>query len=170
MCLCPGHTKCVHVSYFNTFLFNCYIYLLSLKSLNWKHQLICFSVWITLVNFALEQVHNETFNQWSSKDIWAVGGLLHSSESTWWKKQHSLDNCWLWTCKASLPGTLCHFSLKYVFQSGTLTPHRRTFSSTGLYPPASSCRQNCIWVVVILCFIKGGNNSIYATFPCGDSR
>lgn len=45
----------VHVSYFNTFLFNCYIYLLTLKSLSWKHQFICFSVWITLANFALER-------------------------------------------------------------------------------------------------------------------
>lgn len=56
MCLYPGHTKCVCFSHFNTFLFHFYIYLISLKSLvmQWKQQLICCSVWITVTDLTLE--------------------------------------------------------------------------------------------------------------------
>lgn len=113
MCLCPGHTKCVHVSHFNTFLFHFYIYLMSLKCLHWKQQLICFPVWITLTDFTLEWPMQRTF-QWNFpsvmfKDSLAVGRLLHSSESTWWNSNIP------WTVADSGPAKLLFLGLRAIF-------------------------------------------------------
>lgn len=170
MCLFPGHTKCVQFSYFNTFLFHFYIYLMSVKSL----------VRLKSATHLLLSVNHINWFNLGTTDAAPVQMKLSISnlQGQLVKQQHSLDSCWLWTCKAFLLGILCHFpcamicpfSLKYVFQSSAFAPHRKISSSSGMYPPASSCTWNCIWVVLLLCFIKEANNSIYATFSCAESR